>query len=286
MIRRFGGKILLLSCAICILSIAGYTADDLIQSTPISSPLKVDGMMDDWTDVELQQEKKYGIDYAFKNDGDLLYILFVFNDPRYLTSINMTGMTVYLNTEGKKDKDYYINFRTVRVSAEDYIDILESRGHTLTEADKERIRANPSYILNENEVTNEKAKDTKLPEGIKLKPTGFNVMSQPNKVIVYEFVIPLERVAPMAPGVGVEPGRTFKIGFEWGGMTKAMRDQRMMSMSDQAVRAQDVRAGDLKEEREASSRLSDDIGLARMRKMSPKKYSFWKDVKLGQITTE
>jgi len=286
MITRLGSKIILLACAICVLTFTGYTADDLVQSTAISAPLRVDGMMDDWADVELQQEKKYGIDYAFKNDGDLLYILFVFNDPRYLTSINMTGMTIYLNSEGKKDKDYYINFRTVRVSAEDYIDILESRGRTLTDADKESIRANPSYILNENEVTNEEAKDTTLPEGIQLKPVGFNVVGQPNNTIVYEFVIPLERVAPMAPGVGVKPGGTFKIGFEWGGMTKAMRDQRMMSMGDQAVQAHDVRAGDLREEREASSRLSDDIGMARIRKMSPKKYSFWKDVKVGQLVTE
>lgn len=286
MIKRLGSKTIFLVCAICVLTFTGYTADDLIESTAISAPLRVDGMMDDWADVELQQEKKYGIDYAFKNDGDLLYILFVFNDPRYLTSINMTGMTIYLNTEGKKDKDYYINFRTVRVSAEDYIDILESRGRTLTDADKERIRTNPSYTLNENEVTNEKAKDTALLEGIELKPIGFNVMGQPNNTIVYEFVIPLERVAPMAPGVGVEPGGTFKIGFEWGGMTKAMRDQRMMSMGDQAVQAQDVRAGDLREERDASSRLSNDIGMARIRKMSPKKYSFWKDIKLGQVTTE
>jgi len=268
------------------MTFAGYTADDLIQSTAVSAPLRVDGMMDDWADVELQQEKKFGIDYGFKNDGDLLYVLFVFNDPRYLTSINMTGMTVYLNPEGKKDKDYYINFRTVRVTAENYINILESRGRTLTDADKERIRANPLYTLNENEVTNEKAKDTVLPEGVELKPTGFNVMAQPNNTLVYEFVIPLERVAPMAPGVGIKPGGTFKIGFEWGGMTKAMRDQRMMGMGDQTVRAQDVRAGGLTDEREASSRLSDDIGMASIRKMSPKKYSFWKDVKVGQVTTE
>ena len=160
MIKRLGSKIILLLCAICILTSAGYTADDFIQSTAISAPLRVDGMMDDWADVELQQEKKFGINYAFKNDGDLLYILFVFNDPRYLTSINMTGMTIYLNPEGKKDKDYYINFRTVRVSAENYIAILESRGRTLTDADKQRLMANPFYTMNENEVTNEKAKDT------------------------------------------------------------------------------------------------------------------------------
>jgi hypothetical protein len=286
MVTKLGSKIILLVCAICVLSFAGYTADDFIQSTPVSSPIRVDGMMDDWADVELQQEKKFGIDYAFKNDGDLLFILFVFNDPRYLTSINQTGMTIYLNSEGKKNKDYYINFRMVKVSAEDYIDILESRGRILTDADKERIKANPSYTLNENEVTNEKAKDLTLPEGIQLKSTGFNLMNQPNNVLVYEFVIPLERVAQMAPGVGVKPGETFKIGFEWGGMTKAMRDQRMKGIGDQAVRAQDVKAGGLTDERGASSRLSDDIGLARIRKMSPKKYSFWKDVKLGQTPVQ
>ena len=120
-------------------------------------------------------------------------------------------------------------------------------------------------MLNDNKVLDKKGDSMPLPEGIDYKVAAFKVMNQQN-VLIFEFAIPLARVAESAPGVGVEPGKTFKIGFEWGGMTKQMKEDQLRRMGESGAQAQDVRAGGLTDEREGSSRLSDDIGMARMRK--------------------
>ena len=93
---------------IVIVASAFFTAavakEKLVNSTWCAVPLRIDGTSNDWRGAALAFEKKVQADFTFMNDADYLYILFIFNDLRYLSSIDQTGMTVYFNVEGKKKK--------------------------------------------------------------------------------------------------------------------------------------------------------------------------------------
>lgn len=82
-------------------------------------------------------EKSVSVDYAFCNDGRNLCVLFMFKDPKFLSSIDATGITIYANTSGKKDKDSGIRFLKKVLTAEELIAWMESQGSTLPEEKKE-----------------------------------------------------------------------------------------------------------------------------------------------------
>ena len=98
-------KILFLFFFVSILSVSGLSQKEMISSRWASNQINIDGRSDDWKDEAFHFEKKLGVDYSFKNDAENLFILFVFKDPRYLSSINDTGMTIWFNLEGKKKKN-------------------------------------------------------------------------------------------------------------------------------------------------------------------------------------
>src|SRR4030042_6248766 len=85
-------------------------AENIIQSTWTASPPQIDGQIEDWAGDAVTSEKSIGVDYAFRNDGRNLYVLFIFKDPKFLSSIDMTGITLYASTLGKKDKDWGVKF--------------------------------------------------------------------------------------------------------------------------------------------------------------------------------
>lgn len=56
-------------------------------------------------------------------------------------------LTVWLNPEGKKEKNYGIRFKVKKVTANEYISLLERQWGELSDKEKEEIRANPTYTL-------------------------------------------------------------------------------------------------------------------------------------------
>lgn len=79
-------------------------------------------------------------------------------------------------------------------------------------------------------------------------------------------------------GIGTEPGRILKIGFEWGGMTKEMRSA-IMKKRAASSKVSDRKAGisgDVTRERDGVT------GSNTMAIRRPKKYSFWVEVKLAK----
>ena len=94
---------------------------------------------------------------------------------------------------------------------------------------------------------------------------------------VYEIVIPLKRFAENAPGIGTEPGKTLKVGFEWGGMTAEMKKrmlQRQVASGRRTSGVADSGRGEMREGRGGSSTLK--------ASRNPKKRSFWVDIHLAQ----
>jgi hypothetical protein len=263
--KSFCIKIIVLFCLTGILTLSGYAKKEIINSIKLTSPLNIDGTMDDWKEDTLYFEKKAAADIGFKNDGETLFILFHFKDPKHLSTIQSTGMTIWFDTEGKEKKNYGITFLKKIIAAKDYLSLLEKQRGPLSEEDKNKVLANPSYIFHETNVTNKKDKSSSDETGSEqTKPAIFRSEST-KEMAVYEFAIPLKRVSRSAPGIDTEPGKVIKVGFEWGGMTDAMRKSKLQRQS------------------QSQNRFGEKRGLSTRSRRPPKKYSFWVEVQLAQI---
>jgi len=119
--RLLSMKNLLLFVMIFAISLTGFSKKKIVSSSWIGMPLSIDGSHTDWTDVTFTSAKRLSIDYSFKNDGENLYVIFVFRESRYLSTIRGTGMTIWFNNEGKKKRNYGIKFTKEQVSAEEFI---------------------------------------------------------------------------------------------------------------------------------------------------------------------
>lgn len=274
MVKTSFPKALFLFFLILTISSLGFAKKDVISSHWTVIPQKIDGSSSDWADDVLNSEKKVSVDYAFRNDTENLYVLFVFKDRESFSSVQATGMTLWFNTEGKKKKDYGIKFIQKQITAEDYIALVENKSGPLSEDQKSKLRANQSYNLFDHEVINKKAKSSQVPGELKFKPAGFRFKRQQGTV-VYEFVVPLKKVHELAPGIGTEPGSAMKVCFEWGGTTKEMKEAMMRRRAESGTSATAGGATGLREERRIRS--SD-----RPFRAGAKKYSIWMDVQLAQ----
>jgi hypothetical protein len=257
-------------------------AKDAYKSTWNTAQMSVDGTEFDWQDATPFFEKKVAADYAFKNDANFLYVLFKFKDPKkFMSSISWTGMTVYLDPNGKKKKDYFINFRKKQITAEEFITKMEAEQGPLSQEDKDKIMVNEFYVDHDIQVTNKKAKTQTLEKVEGMVPAIFRANPAEDGIYIWEFAIPLARPAEMAPGIGAAPGQQIKVGFHWGGATDEWKEAQAARMGDQSAQARATTAGGLTSERDARSGLDKNIGLARMRKQMPKKYDIWVDVLLA-----
>jgi hypothetical protein len=269
---RKTAKILLIMLAVGSIFIISTAKDKVVNSTWCPAPLQIDGAGADWQGLPTTFEKKVQVDYAFMNDANYLYVLFIFKDSQYLSSINQTGMTIYFNVAGKKKKDYGIKFIQKRISAQQYIAMLEKQKGPLSDADKNNILTNPNYVIYDANVINKKAKENAAETPSDARVAVYRIQQDQEKNVAIEFAVPLARAAELAPGIGTEPGKQIKVGFEWGGMTEAMKQARMNRFKSQSERS----AATVSEQPAGGTRAS----TARGRR-SPKKYDFWVDVQLA-----
>ncbi len=258
---------------------AGFPKEEIIESKWTAQPPRIDGLNDDWSEDVLTSEKGVKVDYAVRNDAQNLYVLFVFKDPKSLSSIDATGITLYFNREGKKKKDHGVHFIKKQVTADELIASLEKQGEVLTEEQRQMIKSKPAIFMLDAEMVGKKGPEASETTPIPgtLRP-AFRTTQKGNEVI-YEFRVPLARPETFPWGIGAEPGQNVNIGFEWGGMTDEMRkamNARARAESDQGV-ASESSAGNVivtdRDDSRASRRPSTGV---------PKKYSFWVDVKLAQ----
>jgi hypothetical protein len=258
--------------ALLLLVSISPAAENIFQSTWAKTPLLIDGQSEDWTGDSVASEKGIAVDYAFRNDGRDLYVLLIFKDPKSLSSIEMTGITIYASTTAKKDKDYGVRFIKKTISGEQLIQYMEKMGQPLAEERKQELKDKPQLVLLTGTAINKKGEEIFPPGPVPdIDLPGFRIGRQENMVL-YEFRIPLVSRDVHPTGIGAEPGKDIKIGFEWGGMTKEMKE----AMRGQA-RGTATGSDMTKETTTGRYEGSLSSGPA-----GPKKYSFWVDVKLAQ----
>jgi hypothetical protein len=269
--------------ALCVPGMAKKKKEAVVESQWAPALVKIDGWNTEWDAGALSSESKVSVDYAFMNDDKNLYILVVFKTRKFLSSIYQTGMKVFFSPEGKKGANSGIRFVATQLSADEYIELMEREIGPADEARKKAIRANPAYIVFGHQLI------TKGKSGqYRLTGPVFGNKSD-KKTWNFEFSIPLEKLAELAPEIGAEPGKGFNVGFEWGGATEAIKKDLAGRIGDRATSGAGgaAAAGELTGERRTEGAGLGDVErsgsqLEQMRRMQPKKYSFWVDVKLAQ----
>lgn len=270
-------KIFLSFFFVLIFSLQGFSKEEIISSHWAASPLTIDGSDDDWESEALNFEKKVDVDFAFRNDAENLYILFIFKEPKYLSSIDETGMTLWFDTEGKKKKNYGLTFIKKQVPADVFISLLEQQKGDLSEEEKNNIRANPHYFIHNVKVAGKESESASQHADSEEASVALFRSMKKEKTVMYEFVVPLKRITAQAHGVGTEPGRTIKVGFEWGGLTDEMKKARAERRSVPGT--DPMRRG---ESADSWARRATGYSQDSRAGQTLKQYSFWVGVQLAK----
>ncbi|MCX6561008.1 MAG: hypothetical protein NTZ26_10930 [Candidatus Aminicenantes bacterium] len=245
-----------------VISLAAAAQDGPVKSTWMAPPPTVDGAPADWINPVFVDVEGGDIGYAFANDAKNLYVLLMIRNPAAKSTIDSTGVTLYFNA-AKKKKDYGILFHKVMIKADEYIARLEKQG-PVSEDTKKQIRSKPSYYLYAHEVLGAKPEGVAAPEApVQIPVYKFGPQGQ---MLVYEFLIPLERPASTQAGVASAPGKTVLVGLEYGGMTDEIRRQNARTQAQGSGIAGDN-----------GTKIIGTTGT----RVNAKKYSFWSEVQLA-----
>ncbi len=183
-------------------------------------PILIDGQRDEWRNIPFSYFEKENIVLAMCNDSNNLYIMYSFNDPRWARIITISGLTLWLDAGGKKNKDFGIRFyggpipdslvlsgdRFFEMMPSEQMDKRRNRGSELTIIDKKQ---NQEYTVPIN--------------GSSGPSVGFGTF---NDIFTYEFAIPLENKDSAQTGIKAGPRDKIALGAEWGGFDrKDMRNK-------------------------------------------------------------
>lgn len=271
----------LILAAVALLAVSAFPKDKVVDSAWTSDPVKIDGLDQDWQGSMFLTDGGSKVQYALRNDGKNLYLIFLFKDPMSPSTIEFTGMKVFFNPEGKKSKDLGVHFVKKSVTADGLIAYLEKKGESLTDARKAEIRQKSGYTLFEADVINAKKAVAPADPAVKTDPPLFSAKSQ-NNALIYEFRIPLNR-ANQPGGLGAEAGQTVKLGFEWGGMTRQILQDMIASQSSGGVSSRGPGMdGSVLATRDGSGGIGDVESGGYGRDPRTRMHAFWIDVKLAQ----
>jgi hypothetical protein len=261
---------------IASISYAGISEAKEILSVWPASPLKINGSDEEWGKEAVYFEKKIKVNYAFQNDENNLYILFKFNDPSYLSSIDKTGITIWFDKEKRKKKDCGITFLKKKIPTEIFLSLLEQQRGAITEEDREQLSKEPYHFIYQKQVINKKASSSKIVENRESPPALFMSTSTKEEV-VYEFVIPMESDGDFAANTGLKPGQVIKVGFEWGGLTEEMKRERIKKIEEMTEK-KGIPEARIEQTLRMERVLDTDFNKS---SQEPKKYALWVDVRLA-----
>ena len=276
--RRTHLRVFAASAALILGSaLAAGAGQAVVASVWTDQPVAVDGLKSDWQGVALTEWKKDAVSYAFRNDGETLYILLVIQDPKYKSTIEATGVTLYFDAKGAKAKDYGVLFKRLRLNPEEYIAHLEKQG-PVSDEDKAGIRQKAGFYLFHHQVLDRKGKPVQAVSEASARPAVFKYVPD-GQAVAYEFSVPLLRGSDLVAGVAPGTGGAIGVGFEWGGETEEMRAAATKRLREGANTANEQVGGGLGGQSLDSGPRG--AGPAAKRPPSPKKYSFWATVKLA-----
>ena len=174
------------------------------------SEIRIDGKIDDWLDVPVMYFEEEGAAISFCNDSTWLNIQFRTKDPKWIRTIKMTGITLYFDTEGKQNKNFFIKYKG-GPSMKDLMD-RKHDGYMTNMPPQTGDDAAPQLTCYIKDRIIEKQVHPDGSEG----PTV--VYDTSYGFYCYEFRIPLQESSVRYYGLDIKPGNPISIGVVWGDM--------------------------------------------------------------------
>lgn len=181
--------------------------------------LSIDGKSEEWENVPLTYAEKTNMAMGLTNDSENLFVMFRLNDMEMARRIQMMGVTVWLNKDEKKEKDYGINYRgsaemqremRSREMPNDRDDVM---GQERMRPKMERFSADLPDFGKIRIIENKEERD--IPENNLIGPAAASGLS--SGYYCYEFRMPIP--------INVELGKKIKVGLELGGLSNENKEK-------------------------------------------------------------
>jgi len=182
-------------------------------------PIQIDGKFNDWAEIPTSYFEEENVVLGLANDSDNLYIIFRFRDMNRLRTVKTSGITIWLNSAGNKNKDFMVRYR----GGPSYEEIRKIDSALLSlNSDSNKLRRfapgkrnSPNiftcFVKNriiEKEIHTDGTNGPSVAYGIE---QGF---------CVYEFSIPLKESEMRYYGINADPGKTVGVGIKLSELSK------------------------------------------------------------------
>lgn len=186
-------KILLLSPL--FISARLLCAQEIETNIRMDKPFKADGISNEWNEPLNQYNDATKLAFALANDDKNLYIIIESLDPQTTFTVLRGGITLNINTEGKKKDGIKLKFPLMEMPPMPKEGDMPSNGQEHNPNGHEEMMRDPAAMNKSINVSGFKnIPDGDLPvdnqSGI---ATGMSI--HPNKDLIYELSIPLAQLA-------------------------------------------------------------------------------------------
>ena len=201
-------KIIILSVVVVTVLLIGCNRIEL-QSSWRDRTIKIDGNDEDWKDQKYYIREK-NITVGVMNDERYLYLCFYPTNRKLSELLLKQGLTIWFNGEGKKKKDFGINFPLGLKS------VMKDRSKTdsnFRDVEPEMTEKMVEKMSTKLEILNSKKNDKKIVEIDNL--VGMEIALDIQKgVFIYELKIPYKHNQVYSATIGAEPGSEICLYFE------------------------------------------------------------------------
>jgi hypothetical protein len=219
--RRLGlGAVLLFLCV--RLAPSTFCKDVALEALWTPQAVKLDGARSDWPEGSLSLLVEKQVSVGLCNDSERVYIMLTFRNPQWAHLIRMSGLTLWLDPKGKKDKQFMIRF----TGGPDRDQIRAAMGKGGDDSAKS-LPPEMQQRMSENDRKHENALFCFQKDNIEEKQIPMDGTEGPAAAFgidqgffVYEFSVPLKASVVRNYGIGVNPGTTIGLGLIWGEMDK------------------------------------------------------------------
>lgn len=224
-------KSILIFLGLVVFSLIAGCGGDKIENQWADREIVIDGKFADWEGIAQYTLEDQNLVMGVANDANNLYLMFRGTDEQMARRIQMLGVTIWMDKENKKQKNYGINYTGSTDIHISYRPKMERDDRKPREMDAQRVKA-----LEERMAKMRERRKGDLPgpgrifiiEGDQKTERSEIALEGPVAgsaydagVFCYEFKLPI----PM----GIKNGKEMKIGLELGGMSKedqaAMRQE-------------------------------------------------------------
>ncbi|MFH2035809.1 MAG: hypothetical protein ABIJ45_05345 [Candidatus Zixiibacteriota bacterium] len=189
-----------------------------------TTEMTIDGARPEWSKIPFNYFEDQDVVMGSCNDSNNLYLIFSFKNIQWAQAISRSGLKLWFDNKGKKNKDFGILYiggpppDEMRTKMKDRGDFQPPSGFEDMPDSLDRKPRNRFARLGSNDKQLDINQDGSQGPAVGL--------SEANGIYTYEFSIPLESSSLGFFGIGVSPGQLISIGAEWGGMDKNMNKMR------------------------------------------------------------